>query len=584
MDNVKRTKKEKKMQRDANRIRTICQYLQTGQSITSIATKMGLSSGIIMDYITKYHIDAYGYNLPDNEDLPSRGLTVMIQDVKLPTQTLSPVVAPELPETARPVMESIGHMRTVLNLGEKKDTVGDSNEKNTVPVDREKKVFRDAEPVSVQDVCPVASDSDIASKAEIPEEITIPETSENLETLECNTDNKDIGNPDISASDVVEERRVDEEPERVEDCSSASPCDDLFLVKSEPAFTVEHKTSDCMRDKPSISNTILPKSSTLVCEDTKEESKKQHFYLVDTENQGCTALKDLLSVPDPARKCLLFYTTYSQHMDFQTIRLMTEQAQSMEFFQCRYGIKDALDFQLISYLGYLIHQYPDAEFTIVTNDGGFDPAIEFWRDRHIRVSKVSAEICHAVDRSPNYRSNTASNYGSQRVNSWQAQTANRSYSNCCKKPTKPAATTAPVKNYSVTPVVMDSSMTFETEPAPMVSVKPKTLAQSIMKESITAAKQSGHVNLRKVDSCHTKYTPKQFRRVCQIASSELGSLFKKHGIKSSKTANIAAYMICYPDYSLSELAQLSDLQTATAIVDKISQAEINGMRLRAGRK
>ena len=63
----------------------------------------------------------------------------------------------------------------------------------------------------------------------------------------------------------------------------------------------------------------------------------------------------------------------------------------MEFIECRYGIKNALDFQLISYLGYLIHQYPEASFTIVSNDGGFDPPYFVWKDRHVKVSRLGVK-------------------------------------------------------------------------------------------------------------------------------------------------------------------------------------------------
>ncbi len=53
------------------------------------------------------------------------------------------------------------------------------------------------------------------------------------------------------------------------------------------------------------------------------------------------------------------------------------------------GKANALDFQLVSYLGYLIAMAPKNEYYIVSQDKGFKSAVVFWKDRGISVALVS---------------------------------------------------------------------------------------------------------------------------------------------------------------------------------------------------
>ena len=54
-----------------------------------------------------------------------------------------------------------------------------------------------------------------------------------------------------------------------------------------------------------------------------------------------------------------------------------------------YAGKNGLDFQMVSYLGYLIKTAPKSEYIIVSNDTGFDAVVKFWSDREIEVCRKS---------------------------------------------------------------------------------------------------------------------------------------------------------------------------------------------------
>ncbi len=53
------------------------------------------------------------------------------------------------------------------------------------------------------------------------------------------------------------------------------------------------------------------------------------------------------------------------------------------------GKANALDFQLVTYLGYLIAMAPKHNYFIVSQDKGFKSACQFWKERGINVSLVS---------------------------------------------------------------------------------------------------------------------------------------------------------------------------------------------------
>ena len=52
---------------------------------------------------------------------------------------------------------------------------------------------------------------------------------------------------------------------------------------------------------------------------------------------------------------------------------------------------NALDFQLASYIGYLIAMDSQSEIIVYSNDTGFDPVIEWWKDRGISIKRIENE-------------------------------------------------------------------------------------------------------------------------------------------------------------------------------------------------
>ena len=56
--------------------------------------------------------------------------------------------------------------------------------------------------------------------------------------------------------------------------------------------------------------------------------------------------------------------------------------------KCNPG-KNGLDFQLVSYLGYLLKTASKSNYVIVSNDCGFDAVVRFWQERGMSVSRTN---------------------------------------------------------------------------------------------------------------------------------------------------------------------------------------------------
>lgn len=111
------------------------------------------------------------------------------------------------------------------------------------------------------------------------------------------------------------------------------------------------------------------------------------LYLVDTENVG-SAWKELVVQKEPKDKILLFYTEKSPHISYPDFEFLCHYTDAFEMIPCHKG-KNGLDFQLVSYLGYLLKTAPKTEYIIFSNDVGFDSVVKFWSERDVCVSRVT---------------------------------------------------------------------------------------------------------------------------------------------------------------------------------------------------
>ena len=110
---------------------------------------------------------------------------------------------------------------------------------------------------------------------------------------------------------------------------------------------------------------------------------KRKYYLVDTENVG----DKWFGLLDKIRKKDRIVTFYTEHHSKRLREFLLRQVNNSQiiWMECAVG-NNALDYQLMGVLGYLIVKHPKASYCIYSNDKGYAKAAEFWESRGIHVS------------------------------------------------------------------------------------------------------------------------------------------------------------------------------------------------------
>lgn len=108
-------------------------------------------------------------------------------------------------------------------------------------------------------------------------------------------------------------------------------------------------------------------------------------FLIDFENVHNDGLAgiDMLTDDD---EVVIFYSANADSISFELLHKFMFSKAKLNYYKVRRGGKNALDFQLSSYLGYRLKIEPDAEFYIISKDNGFDFVIDFWSYGYVDIS------------------------------------------------------------------------------------------------------------------------------------------------------------------------------------------------------
>lgn len=100
-------------------------------------------------------------------------------------------------------------------------------------------------------------------------------------------------------------------------------------------------------------------------------------YLIDFENVTSAGISGIqrLSKED---KVYIFYSKNASNMSFSAHINLLQSSADVTYLSVDVGGKNALDFQLSSFLGYLINSGEEKHFIIISNDKGYDYVKSFW--------------------------------------------------------------------------------------------------------------------------------------------------------------------------------------------------------------
>lgn len=120
-------------------------------------------------------------------------------------------------------------------------------------------------------------------------------------------------------------------------------------------------------------------------------------YLVDFENVSSAGISGIQKLTKED-KVYIFYTVNASNMSFAAHLNLLSSPAEVVYYNVASGGKNALDFQLASFLGYLICQGKEKKFCIISNDRGFEYVKTFW-ERNGVAADISIYGAPSINRS-----------------------------------------------------------------------------------------------------------------------------------------------------------------------------------------
>lgn len=113
------------------------------------------------------------------------------------------------------------------------------------------------------------------------------------------------------------------------------------------------------------------------------------IYLIDYENVGEKGIEKVENI-NKEDIVVLFFNNSSK-ITLKTIKDLNDTECRIELYSLGQKGKNALDFELVSYLGYLIKENPKDNLIIISKDKGYNFAIDFWNNEKKIENKIQIQ-------------------------------------------------------------------------------------------------------------------------------------------------------------------------------------------------
>ena len=107
-------------------------------------------------------------------------------------------------------------------------------------------------------------------------------------------------------------------------------------------------------------------------------------YMIDYENVKTGGLNGISRLT-AADRVIIFYSENANRLTFDLHQRLMSSAAKIEYREVTVGGHNALDFQLVTYLGFLIANDRDGQYMIISNDRGFEYVVNFWRKDGLQI-------------------------------------------------------------------------------------------------------------------------------------------------------------------------------------------------------
>lgn len=114
------------------------------------------------------------------------------------------------------------------------------------------------------------------------------------------------------------------------------------------------------------------------------------YYFIDYENVHQSGLNGIEKLTEND-KLIIFYTTNAETLTFSLYEKLILCKAEIQLYKVQCGGKNALDFQLATFLGYILGQNTDIDCHIISNDKGYEYVRNFWKEKNVKI-KISSDI------------------------------------------------------------------------------------------------------------------------------------------------------------------------------------------------
>jgi hypothetical protein len=119
------------------------------------------------------------------------------------------------------------------------------------------------------------------------------------------------------------------------------------------------------------------------------------IYLVDYENVRESGVHGVNHLKADDQVYVFHHATISKISD-ASMQLFEKSAADIKLMPFNKTAKNYLDFQLSTFLGSLIEKNEQSVFFIISNDGGFDAAIDFWKEHNESIVVMRLDSIRSV--------------------------------------------------------------------------------------------------------------------------------------------------------------------------------------------
>lgn len=117
-----------------------------------------------------------------------------------------------------------------------------------------------------------------------------------------------------------------------------------------------------------------------------------NLIFVDFENVHNTGLNGLENLTEN-EIVYLFYSKNTPHLPMDVVAKISKSPADIELIESGVG-KNAMDFIIASYLGYMINEHDDnVGYYILSKDKGYKPLVGFWEDWNVEIITDLSKFC-----------------------------------------------------------------------------------------------------------------------------------------------------------------------------------------------